>query len=231
MRCRGSRESLAAPPGCRPRPPRPPRPEPNGRRVSGGRAGVDRGHTSTEEDPMGRISTYLQVSLDGYFAGPNGEIDWFKDTEPDPEFQEFSLERARGESTLLFGRTTYEMMAAAWPSDEAYEEQPGMADVMARSPKIVFSRSMAGTEEGPRWQNVELRRDLDASELRGDPRNFTTLGSGSIVRQLTELGCVDEYTFVVNPVLLGRGKSAFAGIDATRLEAVEARSFKNGLTW
>ena len=49
---------------------------------------------------MGRISTYLQVSLDGYFAGPNGEIDWFKDTEPDPEFEEFSLERARGESDV-----------------------------------------------------------------------------------------------------------------------------------
>ena len=55
---------------------------------------------------MGRISTYLQVSLDGYYAGPNGEIDWFKDTEPDPEFEEFSLEHARGESTLLLERTS-----------------------------------------------------------------------------------------------------------------------------
>ncbi|MEP6661225.1 MAG: hypothetical protein ABJD24_15030 [Acidimicrobiales bacterium] len=57
---------------------------------------------------MGRISTYLQVSLDGYFAGPQGEIDWFKNN-PDPEFEEFSLERAQGNSTLLFGRTTYEI--------------------------------------------------------------------------------------------------------------------------
>jgi len=180
---------------------------------------------------MGRISTYLQVSLDGYYAGPNGEIDWFKDTEPDPEFEEFSLEHARGDSTLLFGRTTYEMMAGAWPSDEAHEQQPGMADVMAKSPKIVFSRSLSSVEEGPRWQNVELRREVDGRALRADSRDFTTLGSGSIVHRLTELGLVDEYTFVVNPVLLGRGKNAFAGIDRTRLAPVEARTFKSGLTW
>jgi dihydrofolate reductase len=179
---------------------------------------------------MGRISTYMQVSLDGYFAGPNGEIDWFKNN-PDPEFEEFSLERAQGNSTLLFGRKTYEMMAAAWPRDEAHEDQPGMADVMARSPKIVFSKSMREVEEGPRWQNVELRRDIDADALRTDTRAFTTLGSGSIVQQLTRFGLVDEYSFVVNPVLLGRGKSAFAGIETAELDLNEAHSFKNGLVW
>jgi dihydrofolate reductase len=183
-----------------------------------------------EEEAMGRISTYLQVSMDGYFAGPNGEIDWFKN-QPDPEFEEFSLERARGSSTLLFGRTTYEMMASAWPSDEAHEGQPGMADVMAKSPKIVFSKSLRDVEEGPRWQNVELRRDIDADDLRNDDRHFTTLGSGSIVQQLTQLGVVDEYAFVVNPILLGSGKNAFAGIDTAQLDLSEARSFKNGLVW
>ena len=118
---------------------------------------------------MGHISVYLQVSLDGCFAGPHGEIDWFKNN-PDPEFEEFSLERARGESVLLFGRTTYEMMSSAWPSDEAHEDQPQMADVMAKSPKIVFSRSLRNVEESPRWQKVEIRRDLDPDSLRADPR-------------------------------------------------------------
>src|SRR5438034_3091804 len=179
---------------------------------------------------MGRISAYMQVSLDGYFAGPNGEIDWFKNN-PDPEFESFSLERARGESTLLFGRTTYEMMASAWPSDEAHEDQPGMADVMAKSPKIVFSKSLREVDERPRWQNVELRRDIDADALRNDDRDFTTLGSGSIVRQLTRLGLVDEYSIVLNPILLGTGKNAFVGIDAAQLDLAEARSFENGLVW
>jgi len=179
---------------------------------------------------MGRIATYLQVSLDGYFAGPNGEIDWFKNN-PDPEFEAFSLERAQGNSTLLFGRTTYEMMSSAWPSDEAHADNPGMADVMAKSPKIVFSKSLPGVEEGPRWQNVELRHDLDGEALRADGRDFTTLGSGSIVGELTRLGLVDEYSFVVNPVVLGEGKNAFVGIDRSELDLVDAHSFKNGLVW
>ena len=179
---------------------------------------------------MGRVSTYLQVSADGYFAGPNGEMDWFKN-HPDPEFESFSLERAQGNSTLLFGRTTYEMMASAWPTDEAHEDQPGMADVMARSPKIVFSRSLREVDEGPRWQNVELRREIEADALRSDERDFTTLGSGSVVQQLTQLGLVEEYSLVVNPVLLGDGRSAFAGIDTVELDLAEAHSFKNGLVW
>jgi dihydrofolate reductase len=179
---------------------------------------------------MGHISTFLQLSADGYFAGPNGEIDWFKHN-PDPEFEDFSLERARGSSVLLFGRATYEMMAGAWPTDEAHEDRPSMARVMAASPKIVFSKSLQEVEEGPRWQNVELLRDIDARTLRDDSRDFTTLGSGSIVAQLTKLGLVDEYSFVVNPVLLGAGKNAFAGIDTAQLELSEARAFKSGLVW
>jgi dihydrofolate reductase len=179
---------------------------------------------------MGRISTFLQVSVDGYFAGPNGEIDWFKHN-PDPEFEEFSLERAHGSSVLLFGRATYEMMAGAWPTDEAHEDRPGMAEVMATSPKVVVSKSLQQIEEGPRWQNVEVMHHIDAQTLRDDGRDFTTLGSGSIVRQLTQLDLVDEYSFVVNPVLLGNGKNAFAGIDTAHLDLSEHRAFKNGLVW
>jgi dihydrofolate reductase len=179
---------------------------------------------------MGRISTFLQISADGYFAGPNGEIDVFKNN-PDPEFEEFSLEQAQGEGVLLFGRVTYDMMSKAWPSDEAHADRPGMAEVMATRPKMVFSNSLRDVAEGPRWQNVEIMRDIDARRLQQDDRDFTTLGSGSIVNQLTQLGLVDEYTFVVNPVLLGGGKNAFAGIDTAALDLGEARMFKNGLVW
>jgi dihydrofolate reductase len=68
---------------------------------------------------MGTIATFTHVSLDGYFAGPNGEIDWFKNTPPDPEFDAFNSKEARSRSTLLFGRTTYEMMQRHWPTEES----------------------------------------------------------------------------------------------------------------
>jgi len=179
---------------------------------------------------VAHISAFLQVSVDGYFAGPHGEIDWFK-SNPDPEFQSYSLERASGGSTLLFGRTTYEMMASAWPSEQAHQDQPGMAEVMAGSPKIVFSKSLRSVDEGPRWRNVELRHEIDADALRRADGSYTTLGSGSVVQQLTKLGLVDEYSFVVNPVILGAGKSAFTAVPREELELTDARSFKNGVAW
>jgi len=123
------------------------------------------------------------------------------------------------------------MMSSAWPSDDAHADHPGMADVMAKSPKIVFSKSLRNVEEGPRWQNVELRHEIHGKALRADNRDFTTLGSGSIVQQLTRLGLVDQYSFVVNPIVLGDGKNAFAGVDTAQLELTESRSFKNGLVW
>ncbi|MEP6661226.1 MAG: dihydrofolate reductase family protein [Acidimicrobiales bacterium] len=123
------------------------------------------------------------------------------------------------------------MMSSAWPSDEAHADQPGMADVMAKSPKILFSTSLRQVEEGPRWQNVELRHEIDGKALRAEARDFTTLGSGSVVQQLTRLGLVDQYTFVVNPVVLGDGKNAFKGVDTSELKLSESRSFKNGLVW
>jgi dihydrofolate reductase len=184
---------------------------------------------------MGTISAFTHVSLDGYFAGANGEIDWFKNTPPDPEFEAFSGKQARAESTLLFGRTTYEMMQSYWPTEEARKNDPDMAKVMSDSPKIVFSKSLQSVEESPHWQDVELARDIDADALAKakevDDRNFTILGSGSIVQQLTELGLIDAYQLVLHPVVLGAGKSLFAGVDQSSLALVENRAFKNGLVW
>ena len=172
---------------------------------------------------MGLLTFALNVTLDGCVDHRKGIAD--------DELHDYFAELMDAAGAMLFGRTTYEMMASAWPSDEAHDDQPGMADVMGKSPKIVFSKSLRDVEEGPRWQNVEIRRDIDAAALRDDDRDYTTLGSGSIVQQLTNLGLVDEYTFVVNPVLLGRGKNAFVGIDAADLDLSEAHSFKNGLVW
>ena len=158
---------------------------------------------------MSHISTFMQVSLDGYFAGPNGELDWFKNN-PDPEFEEFSLDHARSDGTLLFGRKTYEMMANAWPSDEAHADNPGMAEVMAITPKIVFSKSLSDVEEGERWQHVKLRREIDPAQFSETPAEdrFTVLGSGTIVKQFMDLSLIDEMQIVVNPVVLGSGRNA-----------------------
>jgi dihydrofolate reductase len=176
----------------------------------------------------------MHVSLDGYYAKPNGEIDWFKGNE-DPEFAAFAGEQAQAGSTLIFGRTTYDMMASYWPTPEAARGDPHMAQVMRESPKIVFSRTLERVDEGPHWRRIELLREIDADAISKakevDNRSFTILGSGSIVQQFTRLGLIDEYRLVVNPVVLGEGRHTFAHVDEKELELREARSFASGLVW
>jgi dihydrofolate reductase len=179
---------------------------------------------------MGKIGSFTHVSLDGYFAGPNGEIDWFKTQ--DEEDREFSARASRLSGTLIFGHTTYEMMAAYWPTPEAMKSNPDVAKVMNIAPKIVFSRTMKPVKDGPLWKNVrvipEIKREEIlrlAEEAGGD---FVILGSGSIVQQFARLGLIDEFQLVVNPVILGAGKYLFRDVNRMNLELLEMRPFRNG---
>ena len=181
---------------------------------------------------MARLTAFVHVSADGCFAGPNGEIDWFKAGAPDPEYDAYTHGAAESRSTLVFGRTTYEMMKSWWPTPEAIRSDPQMARVVDESPKIVFSRTLARAEEGPNWKNVELLRDIDPAALRRRKEkaraDFTILGSGSIVRQLGNEGLLDELDLVVVPLVLGSGKPLFRDFRRTNLELLESRSFPNG---
>jgi len=180
---------------------------------------------------MTKISVFDHVTVDGFFAGPNGEIDWFKSIEKDDEFEAFTHQSAQSGSTLVFGRTTYEMMKSFWPTPEAIKMDPGMARVMDESPKIVFSKTLKSVEEGPNWKNITLVRDIDRAailELR-EKSDVTVLGSGSIVQQFANLGLIDDYTLVVVPLVLGEGKPLFLGVRKTSLKLELSKSFKNGV--
>ena len=173
------------------------------------------------------ISTFIHVSLDGFFAGPNGEIDWFHSVPKDDEFEKYTHQAASSaRNTILMGRTTYEMMKSFWPTDEAEKTDPEMADVMRNSPKIVFSKTLPGLEEGPNWKDLTLLRDVRELKKDGD---MTILGSGSIIQQLTNLGMMDSYLIVVVPVVLGSGKPLFKDVRKTQMKLLDSKSFSNGL--
>jgi dihydrofolate reductase len=182
---------------------------------------------------MGKVTAFIHVSVDGFFAGPNGEIDWFKEGQQDPEYNAYTHEQSQSGSTLIFGRTTYGMMKSYWPTREAIKADPEMARIVNQSPKLVFSRTLRRVEEGPTWKNVELAHEIDPADIRkrkkGARGGFTILGSGSIVQQFANNGLLDEYTLVVVPIVLGKGKSLFKGVKKTQLKLDESRSFKNGL--
>ena len=179
---------------------------------------------------MGKIVSFTHVSVDGFFAGPKGEIDWFKNQ--DEEDRRFSAEASRGSGALIFGRTTYELMAGYWPTPEAARDNPDVAESMKHTPKIVFSRTMKPVKDGPAWKNTRVIPDITRDGImklkREAAGDFTILGSGSIVQQLARLGLMDEFQLMVNPVILGTGKYLFSDVNQLKLQLLETRPFRNG---
>ncbi|MDQ6799288.1 MAG: dihydrofolate reductase family protein [Acidobacteriota bacterium] len=180
---------------------------------------------------MKTISVFNHVTLDGFYAGPDGEIDWFKSIKKDPALDKYLHGQSQGGSSLMMGRTTYAMMKSYWPTPEAIKSDPEMARVMDHGRKVVFSKTLKKVEEGPNWKNITLVHDIDRKQILKlkEKDDFTILGSGSIVQQLANLGLIDAYQLVVVPIVLGAGKPLFKDVRATNLKLVEEKSFKNGL--
>ena len=184
---------------------------------------------------MRRIVAFNRVSADGYFAAPDGSLDW---TVTEPELDRVAADNLSGAGTMLFGRRTYEMFESYWP--HAVDEDPhaagrhtpeirAIAEWINASTKIVFSRTRT---EVP-WRNSRLLPTLDPREieaLKARPGgDIMVFGSGSIVSQLTEHGLIDEYQFVVSPVLLGDGQLLVRGVSRSlRLDLLESKAYPTG---
>src|SRR5512139_4081061 len=162
---------------------------------------------------MKKVIMLNRISLDGYFAGPNGEIDWFIH---DPAVDEAAHEMMQAD-TLLLGRVTYQMFESYWPhvlSDPtAPAEARKTADELNRMSKVVFSKTL----DEVTWVNTKFVRDAIPEEVRqlkqGAGADIAIFGSGSIVQQLAVDGLIDEYLIIVTPVVLGAGRPLFKDIN------------------
>jgi dihydrofolate reductase len=177
---------------------------------------------------MAKVVVFNSLSVDGYFKAPDGDISWAHAAD-DPEWNEFVGGNARGGGRLLFGRVTYQMMASYWPTPQAAQDNPAVADGMNDLPKLVFSRTL----DKVTWKNTKLLKGDLADEMRKlkqDPGDdVVILGSGSIVAQLARDNLIDEYQLITVPVVLGRGKTLFDGVDhQLPLKRTRTRAFKNG---
>jgi dihydrofolate reductase len=190
------------------------------------RSEAARGKTGEE---MRKLVVFNHVSLDGYFVDANGDMSWAKAHSQDADWNAFVAENASGGGTLVFGRVTYDMMAGFWPTPLARETMPEVAERMNSLPKVVFSRTMDKAE----WSNTTLiKGELAAEMLKmkqqpGD--DMVILGSGSIVSQLTQKGLIDSYQVIVNPIVLGKGRTMFDGVkEKLRLNLTKSQTFGNG---
>lgn len=173
---------------------------------------------------MAKLIYSMGVSLDGYIAGPGGDIGW---AVPDDELHRFHNQQARDTGLHLYGRGLYETMRY-W---ETAEEDPSLgetehefAQIWKATPKVVFSTTLDAVEG-----NATLRREVVPEEiaaLKERSAKDLAVGGAGLAASLMRLGLVDEFHLFVNPVLVGGGTSYFPPLEhRIELELEEARKF------
>jgi dihydrofolate reductase len=191
-------------------------------------------------EPMRRIVVFDRVTADGYFAGPDGNLGWVV---PDQEIDKAGAKEIPEFDTILFGRRTYQQFEGFWPhalDDSATAPDPhgdgrrtreirDMAAWINEATKLVFSRTLWDVK----WRNSRLVHEFDPREIqalkRQPGKNIIVFGSGSIVSQLTEHGLIDEYQFVVTPIILGGGRQLLNGVSKSlKLDLLEAKGHQSG---
>ena len=172
---------------------------------------------------MRKVIVSNVMSLDGFFEGPNKEMDWVI---LDEEFFSYAKDMLRSADTLLFGRITYLHMAGYWPSAPKDE----IAGHMNNLAKLVFSGSLDKAE----WNNSRLVKTDAAEEvvrLKQQPgKDMVILGGATLASFLLQKGLIDEYRVILNPVLMGAGNPLFKGIKETlRLKLQQTKLFATGV--
>jgi dihydrofolate reductase len=178
---------------------------------------------------MRKLIVFNHMSLDGYFTDTKNDMSFANNNRLDAEWDEFVAGNASRGGTLVFGRITYEMMAAFWPTAFAAESMPVVAHQMNTLQKVVFSRTLDKVS----WNNTKLvKSDLtgEIRRMKGEAgKDIVIFGSGNLISQLAQAGLIDEYQIVVDPVILGGGRTMFEGIkEKLPLKLKKTRSFENG---
>ncbi|MFI5136275.1 MAG: dihydrofolate reductase family protein [Sphingobacteriales bacterium] len=148
----------------------------------------------------------------------------------DGEFLNYAEDMLNSVDCILFGRKTYQMMAPYRTTPEAKSNHPVIAAKMNGLPKIVFSKTLDNVE----WKNTTLVKDdlkNTILKLKEEPgKDMVILGSGSIVSIFTQMGIIDEYRFIINPVILGDGNLQFAGKPGKKpLKLIDVKRFNSGV--
>ena len=183
-------------------------------------------------DHMRKIISFMHVSLDGFAAGPNGEMDWIK---VDAEIFDHVGKRISESDTALYGRVTYQMMENYWPTaadnPAASKHDIEHAEWYSKVHKIVLSKTMKGAALNSTTiiDDNLLER---INEIKQQPGSEILLfGSPAATHSLMQLGLIDGYWLFVNPIILGQGVPLFTDIkDKIKLQLLTTHQFTCGVT-
>jgi dihydrofolate reductase len=176
---------------------------------------------------MRKLIYAINLSLDGCFDHTSLMVD--------DEIGEYFFDLVRHAGLFVYGRITYQLMVPYWPDiakNPAGENKGDIefAEAFVATKKVVFSRTLKSLED----KNARIARESLKDEilkLKGEEGKYILVGGVDIPSQLIELGLVDEYYFVVQPVFAGKGKRLFEGVslqEKLKLKLVDSRTFKSG---
>jgi dihydrofolate reductase len=183
---------------------------------------------------MGSLVLAMTVSLDGFFCGPNGELDWMVRT-PDAELSRDTVEFFGRFDRGFIGYPTGSGIIPYWlgvASDpQAPAEERALADALNRLHALLISNQ----EEPVPWHNAELLvvhddqqlADAVRTEKEKQEKDLSVPGGIRTARTLVRLGLVDEYSFTIHPVAIGDGKRVFTG--KASLDLVSAKTYSSGV--
>ena len=173
---------------------------------------------------MRKLIYSMNVSLDGFIAGPGGEIDWGA---PDEELHRFHNEQVRELGAHLLGRRLYETMLYWETADRdpsLGETEREFAAIWQALPKIVFSSTLDNVEGNTRLATGGVAEEV--ARLKEQPGKDVGVGGAGLAATCMKLGLIDEYRLFVSPVVLGGGTPYFPALDhRIALELVETRTF------
>jgi len=181
---------------------------------------------------MRKIISFMHISLDGFVAGPNGEIDWVK---VDEEIFNYVGKRISEGDTALYGRVTYQMMEAYWPTaadkPAATRHDIEHSKWYSKVHKVVLSKTMKDAE----LTNTTIISDNLSdriSEIKQQAgEDILLFGSPTATHSLIQQNLIDGYWLFVNPIILGQGIPLFVDInDKIKLKLLTTRQFTSGVT-
>ncbi|MBL7832738.1 MAG: dihydrofolate reductase [Cyclobacteriaceae bacterium] len=180
---------------------------------------------------MRKLVQFMHVSLDGFVAGPNGEMDWII---VDEEIFDYAGDRTRASDTGLYGRVTYDLMEGYWPT-AADKPNASRHDIEhSQWYKNVHKVVLSKTLKGKTLTNTRIISDDVVSEVQklkqAPGKEIIIFGSPSASHTLMQAGLIDDIWIFVNPVLIGTGIPLFTGLrDRVTLKLLKTHAFKNGV--
>ncbi|HEY9002997.1 MAG TPA: dihydrofolate reductase family protein [Mucilaginibacter sp.] len=180
---------------------------------------------------MKKLKLQVQISVDGFIAGPNGEMDWLTWNATD-DFIQYVTELTDSCDTMLLGRKLADGFIPYWTDITTRPEDPqySFARKMVDMPKIVFSNTLKESN----WDNTEIAESALVTEVNNlkkqDGKDIVMYGGAEFVTSVIKAGLIDEYHLFVNPVAAGKGMSIFGGLEKPgQLKLAKATPLTNGI--